>query len=68
MFALDLAEDLNDGDLIDALEGDIQLFGDATSRFGDLDYKTYMPGQSVPECGKCFWCKEREWAIRKAEN
>ncbi|MDC0255720.1 ankyrin repeat domain-containing protein [Bacteriovoracales bacterium] len=28
VFALDLAEDLNDDDLIDALEGDIQLFGD----------------------------------------
>ena len=28
VFALDLAEDLNDDDLINALEGDIQLFGD----------------------------------------
>ncbi|MEE2743668.1 MAG: ankyrin repeat domain-containing protein [Bdellovibrionota bacterium] len=28
IFALDLAEDLNDDDLINALEGDIQLFGD----------------------------------------
>ena len=36
--------------------------------FGDLDYRTYIPGQSVPECGKCFWCKEREWAIKEAEE
>lgn len=31
--------------------------------FGDLDYKTYIPGQTVPECGKCFWCKEKDWAL-----
>lgn len=31
--------------------------------FGNLDYSTYTPGQYVPECGKCFWCKERKWAI-----
>lgn len=36
--------------------------------FGDLDYKTYVPGQTVPECGKCFWCKEREWAIKQCEG
>jgi hypothetical protein len=30
--------------------------------FGDLDYKTYQPYQYVPECGKCFWCFERNWA------
>ena len=29
----------------------------------DLNYKTYRPYQNVPVCGKCFWCKEREWAI-----
>lgn len=34
--------------------------------FGDLDYTTYTPGQAVPTCGKCFWCKEREWAIEQA--
>lgn len=34
--------------------------------FGNLDYKTYIPGQPIPECGKCFWCKEREWAIEQA--
>ena len=34
--------------------------------FEGLDYTTYTPGQTVPTCGKCFWCKEREWAIEQA--
>lgn len=34
--------------------------------FKDLDYKTYIPGQYVPECGECFWCKERQWGIENA--
>lgn len=33
--------------------------------FEGIDYTTYKPGQSVPTCGKCFWCKEREWAIEQ---
>lgn len=37
-------------------------------KFRELDYKTYRPGQQVPECGECFWCKERKWAIEKATN
>ncbi len=35
--------------------------------FEEITYKTYTPGQFVPECGKCFWCKEREWAIEKVK-
>lgn len=31
--------------------------------FEGIDYTTYKPGQYVPTCGECFWCKEREWAI-----
>ena len=31
--------------------------------FKGIDYKTYTPGQLVPTCGECFWCKEREWAL-----
>lgn len=31
-----------------------------------LNYKTYIPGQTVPVCKECFWCKEREWAIEQA--
>jgi len=35
--------------------------------FDDLNYKTYVPGQFVPTCGNCFWCKEREWAIEQSK-
>ena len=35
--------------------------------FDGIDYKTYTPGQHVPVCGKCFWCKEREWAIEQSK-
>jgi tRNA U34 2-thiouridine synthase MnmA/TrmU len=28
-----------------------------------IDYKNYIPGQYVPVCNECFWCKERQWAI-----
>lgn len=33
--------------------------------FEGLDYKSYEPGQYVPLCNECFWCKEREWAIEQ---
>jgi hypothetical protein len=33
--------------------------------FEGLDYTTYKPGQKVPTCGECFWCKERDWAVNK---
>jgi len=33
--------------------------------FEGLDYTTYTPGQTVPTCGDCFWCKEREWGIEQ---
>lgn len=35
--------------------------------FENINYETYTPGQFVPTCGKCFWCKEREWAIEHAK-
>jgi hypothetical protein len=35
--------------------------------FKELDYTTYAPGQYVPICGTCFWCKEREWAIEQSK-
>jgi hypothetical protein len=35
--------------------------------FDSIDYKTYKPGQYVPTCGECFWCKEREWAIEQSK-
>lgn len=33
--------------------------------FDGIDYTTYIPGQYVPTCGECFWCKERTWAINE---
>lgn len=33
--------------------------------FENINYETYTPGQFVPECGNCFWCKERAWAIEQ---
>ena len=33
--------------------------------FEGIDYTTYKSGQHVPTCGKCFWCEEREWAIKQ---
>lgn len=36
--------------------------------FKDLDYTTYVANQYVPECGECFWCKERKWGIENASK
>lgn len=33
--------------------------------FKNITYENYTPGQFVPVCGECFWCKEREWAIEQ---
>jgi hypothetical protein len=33
----------------------------------NLDYTNYKPGQYVPICGECFWCKERAWAIEQSK-
>lgn len=44
-------------DLTRSCEGEIE----------GINYKTYTPGQHVPTCGECFWCKEREWAIEKSK-
>lgn len=44
--------------------------GDNTTRpevFMDLDYRTYKPGTPVPVCGRCFWCRERNWAIEQSK-
>lgn len=35
--------------------------------FTGIDYTTYTPGQYVPVCSECFWCKEREWAIEQSK-
>jgi hypothetical protein len=36
--------------------------------FKDISYKNYTPGQTVPICNNCFWCKEREWAIESTKS
>ena len=33
--------------------------------FDHINYENYHKGMKVPTCGKCFWCKEREWAIEQ---
>jgi hypothetical protein len=35
--------------------------------FENINYKTYKPGQYVPLCNNCFWCKEREWGIEQSK-
>lgn len=48
-------------DILDLLNITRSCEGD----FEDLDYTNYKPGQEVPECGECFWCQERNWAMDK---
>lgn len=40
-----------------------ELTRSCEGEFADIDYTNYTPGQTVPTCGKCFWCREREWAV-----
>lgn len=35
--------------------------------FEEINFKNYSADQFVPLCGKCFWCKEREWAIEQSK-
>lgn len=35
--------------------------------FEGLDYRSYIPNSTIPECNECFWCKERKWAIEKSK-
>ena len=45
----------------------LNLTRSCEGEFEGLNYTTYTPGQHVPVCGECFWCKEREWAIEQAK-
>jgi len=50
-------------DLLDvtrSCEGDNIDYPDV---FKGLDYKSYKDDMRVPTCGKCFWCRERDWAL-----
>jgi hypothetical protein len=59
-----------ENNILDLLELTRSCEGDNSTRpevFLDLDYQTYKPGQQVPICGRCFWCKERAWAFENAK-
>jgi hypothetical protein len=45
-------------------EGDTKAYPEI---FRGLDYMTYTETSLVPECGKCFWCQERTWAIEQSK-
>ena len=45
------------------IESLLNITRSCEGEFEGLDYTTYIPGQHVPVCGNCFWCKERSWAI-----
>lgn len=50
-----------DFDILDLLE----ITRSCEGEFPDITFKTYKKGQYVPTCGKCFWCRERNWALEK---
>jgi len=45
----------------------LDLTRSCEGEFKDINYKTYTPGQIIPTCNNCFWCKEREWAIEQVK-
>lgn len=45
----------------------LELTRSCEGEFEEINYKTYKPGQFVPLCDKCFWCKERAWAIENTK-
>lgn len=49
------------------IESLLNITRSCEGEFENLDYKNYTPGQYVPVCGKCFWCKERDWAIESSK-
>ena len=46
----------------------LEITRSCEGEFNGIDYNTYIPGQHVPTCGKCFWCQERNWAIAKCRD
>lgn len=45
----------------------LDLTRSCEGEFEGLDYTSYSPGQFVPICSACFWCKERAWAIEQSK-
>ena len=46
------------------IEDLLNLTRSCEGEFDGINYNTYTPGQHIPICGECFWCKEREWAMQ----
>lgn len=54
-----------DNDILDLLKTTRSCEGDAymsTAVYG-YDWRWYENNKDVPECGRCFWCKEKQWAM-----
>ena len=49
------------------IEDLLDLTRSCEGEFKGINYNTYTPGQHIPICGECFWCKEREWAIEQSK-
>lgn len=45
----------------------LEITRSCEGEFENINYTNYTPGQYVPTCGECFWCKEREWAIESSK-
>jgi 7-cyano-7-deazaguanine synthase in queuosine biosynthesis len=45
----------------------LEITRSCEGEFDNINYTNYTPGQYVPTCGTCFWCKEREWAIEQSK-
>jgi len=46
----------------------LDLTRSCEGEFDGLDHTNYAPGETIPQCGKCFWCQERNWAIEQASK
>lgn len=49
------------------IEDLLEITRSCEGTFDNLNYENYSPGQYVPVCSTCFWCKEREWAIEQSK-
>lgn len=43
----------------------LNLTRSCEGEFDNINYMNYTPGQYVPLCNNCFWCKERNWGIEQ---
>jgi hypothetical protein len=46
-------------------EGDFVTSSEIQKTVSSLN--DYVPGDDVHKCGLCFWCKERQWALRNLD-